>query len=79
MGEVYRATDARLKRDVAVKVLPAACSADPTRRELFKEISPADRAVVLNLTNVTLPADEPSHAYSYFRHLSHLFVVDGAR
>jgi Tol biopolymer transport system component len=49
------------------------------KREEFKDIAPADRAGVLNLTNVTLSADERSYAYSYFRHLSHLFVVDGAR
>src|SRR5215470_640959 len=31
MGEVYRARDTKLKRDVAIKVLPAEWSQDPER------------------------------------------------
>lgn len=36
MGEVYRARDPRLKRDVAIKILPEAVSADPERLARFQ-------------------------------------------
>ena len=36
MGEVYRATDTKLKRDVAVKVLPLALASDPERLARFQ-------------------------------------------
>src|SRR5580765_2261904 len=35
MGEVYRAHDPRLGRDVAIKVLPRASSSDPDRLRRF--------------------------------------------
>jgi len=36
MGEVFRARDTKLNRDVAIKVLPAALAQDPERRERFE-------------------------------------------
>ena len=36
MGEVYRASDTKLGRDVAIKVLPAAFAADPERLARFE-------------------------------------------
>ena len=36
MGEVYRARDSRLEREVAIKVLPFEFSFDPERLELFQ-------------------------------------------
>src|SRR4249920_2919757 len=37
MGEVYRARDARLGREVAIKVLPSAMASDPDRRARFEQ------------------------------------------
>jgi serine/threonine protein kinase len=36
MGEVYRARDTKLDRDVAIKVLPEAFAADPERIARFQ-------------------------------------------
>ncbi len=50
MGEVYRARDERLKRDVAVKVLPASFSADAERLRRFEQ--EAQAAGALNHPNI---------------------------
>src|SRR6266550_3282233 len=50
MGEVYRARDAKLGRDVAIKVLPAAFSADAERLRRFEQ--EAQAAGALNHPNI---------------------------
>jgi serine/threonine protein kinase len=50
MGEVYRARDSRLHRDVALKILPAALSTDAERLQRFAQESRA--AAALNHPNI---------------------------
>src|ERR1700680_3682095 len=71
MGEVYRAADTKLKRDVAIKVLPEAFARDPERMARFQREAEVlaslnhpniaaiygveDRALVMELVEGTSP------------------------
>jgi serine/threonine protein kinase/Tol biopolymer transport system component len=59
MGEVYRARDSRLGREVAIKVLPASFSADPDRLRRFEHEAKA--AGLLNHPNITAVYDIGTH------------------
>jgi Tol biopolymer transport system component len=59
MGEVYRAKDERLGRDVAIKVLPSSFSADPDRLRRFEQEARATGA--LNHPNVIVVHDTGQH------------------
>ena len=50
MGEVYRATDTKLKRLVAIKVLPEALAGDPERLARFQR----EAEVLASLNHQTL-------------------------
>jgi Tol biopolymer transport system component len=56
MGEVYRARDTRLERDVALKTLPADVAADPERRQRFERearaVAALNHPAVLSLYDV---------------------------
>ena len=46
MGEVYRATDTRLDRTVAIKVLPYHLSSNPKQRQRFEREASAVSALI---------------------------------
>ncbi len=59
MGEVYRGRDARLGRDVAIKILPSGYSQDPDRLRRFEQEARA--AGVLNHPNIVSIYDVGTH------------------
>src|SRR4029434_4929791 len=64
MGEVYRARDAKLNRDVAIKVLPTAFSTDAERLRRFEQEAQATGA--LNHPNILAIYDVDIHNGSLY-------------
>jgi serine/threonine-protein kinase len=68
MGEVYRATDTRLRRSIAIKVLPTALTADKDRlvrfereAQLLASLNHPNIAHVYGFEHATLPDGSSGH------------------
>ena len=57
MGEVYRARDTRLSRDVAIKILPPSISKDPIARQRFER----EAKTISGLNHPNICIDGRSH------------------
>ena len=72
MGEVYRAHDTRLGRDVAIKILPPETALDPDRRRRFEQ--EAHSASALNHPNIVTIHDIGAADSTFFIAME---LVDG--
>jgi eukaryotic-like serine/threonine-protein kinase len=64
MGEIYRASDTRLRRDVAIKILPESLMKDPSAIERF--MREAYAASALNHPNILTIFDIGEHENTHF-------------
>jgi serine/threonine protein kinase/Tol biopolymer transport system component len=64
MGEVYRARDLSLKREVAIKIIPHTYSSDPARLHRFKQ--EAEVTAALNHPNILTIFQVGQHESTYF-------------
>jgi Tol biopolymer transport system component len=77
MGEVYRARDAQLNRDVAIKVLPELFARDPERRSRFEREAQALAALNHpNIAQIYGVIDLPPKGGNYTDNPSHALVME---
>jgi len=70
MGEVYRARDTRLNRDVAIKTLPAAVADNPSRRARFaREAQSISQLCHPNICTVHDVGEEDGIAFLVMEHI----------
>ena len=74
MGEVYRARDTKLDRDVALKVLPQAFTDDPDRLARFER----EAKVLASLNHPNIGEDRPSRLGSSRRNVTAMDRVSHA-
>jgi serine/threonine-protein kinase len=78
MGEVSRARDTRLSRDVAIKVLPTSFATDADRRRRFEQEARATGQ--LNHPNILAVHDTGHHEgapYTFAESITTLYAVRG--
>ena len=73
MGEVYRATDSKLGRDVALKVLPEAFAKDAHRMQRFEREAQVLRLIATGKTNREIAETLFISEKTVARHVSNIF------
>ena len=74
MGEVYRARDTNLHRDVAIKVLPTSVAADPERLARFQR----EAQVLASLNHPNIAHDLRPRRTAAALHALVMELVEGA-